>query len=369
MTDIQDQTPNPDSTLVLTLEKFHLSQPEITSIEVSTVRGTRLRFPEANQAAPSFVRVKPINKTYAQPHTSATDLIQLLRKRGLGVENPASAEKWIENVGYYRLKGYGLHFRMHDGYGILSENYNAGTSFESIIELYEFDRHLRILALDAIERIEVAFRSRVNETMASRHGSHWFMDPLRFSDKKDKNTGQLIFDHGDFITKTLEEARRNKESLSIRHYFATYSDPPLPPCWMLGEVLSMGNWSKAFGMLADRSDQKPVADAFHASPPELISWIHALTNLRNTCAHHSRLWDRRFNTCPSMKGNLKPVIDSNDRLFAQIATVIYCLRSVEPESGWLHRLTDLLQTCPAVPLAPMGFPNDWLKRLESIKHY
>lgn len=367
MTPIPQNDLSPDEILAQDLGKFHLSHPEIEFIEISTVRGTRLRFPEANQAAPSLVWFPPLNKTYAQPYTSATDIIQLLQSRGLILEEVADAEKWIEKVGYYRLKGYGLHFRLHDTHGKLSENYRPGTRFDSIIQLYEFDRRLRLLVLDAIERIEVAFRTRVNETMASRHGSHWFMNPDRFSDKRDKNTGHLIFNHADFLSKTLEEARRNKESLSIRHYFANYSDPPLPPCWMLGEVLSMGNWSKAFGMLADRADQKSVAEAFHASPPELISWIHALTNLRNTCAHHSRLWDRRFNTCPSMKGNLKSVIDSNDRLFAQIATVTYCLRSVEPKSRWLRHITNLFQKRPAPSLAPMGFPEDWLARLESIE--
>lgn len=366
MTSNEQNELSPDEVLAQDLGKFHLSHPEIEVIEISTVRGTRLRFPEANQAAPSLVRVQPPNRHYAQPYTSATDIVKLVKNRGLIVEDVTYAKEWIEKVGYYRLKGYGLHFRLHETNGKLSENYRPGTRFDSIIELYEFDRHLRLLVLDAIERIEVAFRTRVNETMASRHGSHWFMNPDRFSDKRDKTTGHLIFNHADFLSKTLEEARRNKESLSIRHYFATYSDPPLPPCWMLGEVLSMGNWSKAFGMLADRADQKPVAEAFHTSPPELISWIHALTNLRNTCAHHSRLWDRRFNTCPSMKGNLKSVIDSNDRLFAQIATVIYCLRSVEPKSGWLSRITDLFQKHPVLSLAPMGFPNDWLARLESI---
>jgi abortive infection bacteriophage resistance protein len=363
----QQDSEDPDGILARDLEKFHLSHPEIETIELSTVRGTRLRFPEANQAAPSLVRDQPLNKTYAQPHTSAADLIQLLQNRGVLVENPTNAGKWIEKVGYYRLKGYGLHFRIHDTNGKLSENYQPGTRFASIIELYEFDRHLRLLVLDAIERIEVAFRSRVNETMASRHGSHWFMDPHRFSDKKDKNTGLPIFNHGDFITETLKEARRNKESLSIRHYFSTYSDPPLPPCWMLEEVLSMGNWSKAFGMLADRADQKPVADAFRASPPELTSWIHALTNLRNTCAHHSRLWDRRFVTCPSKKGNLKGVIDANDRLFAQVATVLYCLWSVEPQPRWLEALNDLLVCHPDVALEPMGFPSDWRARLERLR--
>lgn len=139
--------------------------------------------------------------------------------------------------------------------------------------------------------------------------------------------------------KAEEEARRNKESLFIRHYFQEYGSPVLPPCWMLAEALSMGTWSKAYGMLAERSDQKPVADFFRASPPELISWIHALTNLRNTCAHHSRLWDRRFVTCPSRKGNLKTAVTTNDRLFAQIAACLYCLWSVEPASQWFAKLS------------------------------
>lgn len=369
MSENNKDSEDPDILLAQNLENFRLSHPEIKFIDISTVRGTRLRFPEANQAAPSFVPEQRIHRVYTQPYTSSSDLIRLLQDRSLIVEDPAIAVQWIEKVGYYRLKGYGLQFRIRDENQKLTEKYQAGTKFDSIIELYEFDRHLRLLVLDAIERIEVAFRSRVNTIMASQHGSHWFLDPALFSDKLDKKTDQLIFDHSDFIAQALKEARRNKESLSIKHYFATYSEPPLPPCWMLGEVLSMGNWSKAFGMLAERSDQKPVADAFRTSPPELISWIHSLTNLRNTCAHHSRLWDRRFNTCPSKKGNLKTVVDANDRLFAQIATVIYCLLSVEPESEWLERLKQLLLDYPAVQLAPMGFPPDWEKRLTSIKSF
>jgi len=363
----QKDSEDPDSILARDLENFRLSHPEIEIIELSTVRGTRLRFPEANQAAPSFVLVNPVNRLYCQPYTSPSDLIQILRQRGLVVEHPDHATEWINKVGYYRLKGYGLHFRLHDVIGNLTESYQPGTRFEALIDLYEFDRHLRLLVLDAIERIEVAFRSRFNDTLASRHGSHWFMDPARFSDRRDEKTGELIFNHEDFLTKTSEEARRNKESLSIRHYFKNYGDPPLPPCWMLGEVLSMGNWSKAYGMLADRADQKPVADAFRASPPELTSWIHALTNLRNTCAHHSRLWDRRFVTCPSKKGNLRGVIDANDRLFAQVATVLYCLWSVEPRSRWLEALNDLLIKHPDVALGPMDFPSDWRVRLERLR--
>ena len=368
MTASEDQNPNPDLILAQALEKFHLSQPEIRSIEVWTVRGTRLRFPEANQAAPTFIPVDGVKRSYSQLYASPSELILLLQGRGLVVEDTDLAKQWIEKVGYYRLKGYGLHFRIPDADGKLTKRYQAGTSFEALIELYEFDRHLRLLVLDAIERIEVAFRSRFNDNLASRHGSHWFMDASLFSDKRDDKTGELIFNHEEFLAKTYEEARRNKESLSIRHYLKNYGEPPLPPCWMLGEVLSMGSWSKAYGMLADRAHQKPVAEAFRASPPELTSWIHAMTNLRNTCAHHSRLWDRRFVTCPSKKGNLRGVIDANDRLFAQIATVIYCLWSIEPKSQWLEALGKLLEQYPSVPLPIMGFPPNWRERLDSIRN-
>lgn len=367
MTENQQEGINPDTTLAREVEKFHLSHPEITAIEVSTVRGTRLRFPEANQAAPSFVPDHKINGTYAKPTTSAEDQISMLQRRGLEIVDHSLAIRWLQKVGYYRLSGYGLQLRVRDTAGKLTDEYQPGTRFEHLIELYEFDRHLRLHVLDAIERIEVAFRSRFNDIMAERHHSHWFMDSVRFSEKRDEKTGALLFNHDEFLAKAYEEARRNKESLSIRHYFATYGDPPLPPCWMLGEALSMGTWSKAFGMLADRSDQKPVADFFRASPPELTSWIHALTNLRNTCAHHSRLWDRRFVTCPSKKGNLRNVIDANDRLFAQLATALYCLWSVEPHSHWLENLRRLLENYPTVPLGLMGFPIDWEARLRRMK--
>ena len=248
-------------TLHAEIDHFLLQHPEIQKIELTTVRGTRLRFPEANQAAPSFCPDSGTKATFDKPYTT---------------------------------------------------------------------------------------------------------DPGRFSDKWDDKTGNLIFDHQEFLLKAEEEARRNKESLFIRHYFNTYGSPNLPPCWMLAEALSMGTWSKAFSMLSDRADQKPVSDFFRASPPELISWTHAFTNLRNTCAHHSRLWDRRFVTCPSKKGNLKSTITANDRLFAQLAACLYCLWSVEPESQWLETFTSLLQKHPSVPLDPMGFPENWRELLSKL---
>jgi len=349
------------------IDHFLLQHPEIQKIDLTTVRGTRLRSPEANQAAPSFCPDAGTKATFDKSFASPTDLIPILESRGLIINQPNVAIQWLEKVGYYRLSGYGLQYRLRDSTGKLTDQFSPGTRFENLTDFYESDRHLRLLVLDAIERIEVAFRSRMNDTLASLHGPHWFLDPARFSDKRDDKTNNLIFDHQEFLGKAEEEARRNKESLFIRHYFQEYGSPVLPPCWMLAEALSMGTWSKAYGMLAERSDQKPVADFFRASPPELISWIHALTNLRNTCAHHSRLWDRRFVTCPSRKGNLKTTVTTNDRLFAQIAACLYCLWSVEPTSQWFAKLQNLIGQHPNLPIGHMGFPSDWANRLLTLQ--
>lgn len=366
MTENQEENPTPDNILESELRSFLLNHSDISTIEATTVRGTRLRFSEANQVAPFSVPGYQAANTFQKEHQSQEELIQILSERGVAIDDKAAALEWLHKVGYYRLSGFGLQFRIQDENGRLTDSYKEGSRFEHLTDLYQFDRHLRLLVLDAIERIEIAFRERLNDTMATRYGPHWFMDPNRFSKKARKNSDELLFNHQEFLIKTYEEARRNKESLSIKHYYATYGDPPIPPCWMLADVLSMGNWSKAYGMLAEASDQKPVAKYFRASTPELTSWIHALTNLRNACAHHSRLWDRRFIFCPSKKKNLKHILQSNDLLYAQIATVLYCLWSIEPESQWLEHLTQLIEKHPSVTLDPMGFPSDWQEKLATL---
>ena len=347
------------------LRKFCLNQSEIKSIEVVTVRNTRLRFSEANQVAPSFCTQHTSNGSYTQTYRSSVEIIAELRKRGVKIDDEAYAHRYLEKIGYYRIKGYGLSFRLEDSKGDLTENYQEGTRFEDLTELYEFDRRLRALILDGIEHVEVSFRARLNDSMALKHGPHWLMEGSLFNGKLNKK-GKLAFDHEAFIKKTSDEARRNKESLPIRHYYKKYGDPNLPPCWMLSDVLSMGSWSKLYGMLSERADQKAVADNFCASPPELTSWIHALTNLRNICAHHNRLWDRKFVICPSKKKNLKSIVDKNDTVYAQVVTLLYCLLTIEPKSEWLSELKGLVHKNSQLKLEKMGFPKDWEDKLKMI---
>ncbi len=136
---------------------------------------------------------------------------------------------------------------------------------------------------------------------------------------------------------------------------------------MLAETLTLGAWSRAYGMLVQNSDKKPVADAFHVSVKELTSWMQALTDLRNKCAHHSRVWDSRYTSAPAKKGNLRMVVTDNQTLYAQVAALLYCLWAIDAQTRWLDRLESLLEAHPAVPLSSMGFSPDWKDKLLTLK--
>ena len=289
--------------------------------------------------------------------------IELMRSRGLKLEDETFATHWLEKTGYYRLTGYGLPFRERGGDGKLTETFTSGTCFEDVVELYEFDRHLRLLILDAVERFEVAFRTQLNNTMASAHGPHWFMEDGLFSKKVDPKTGKPFFDHTEF----LDAARKHQQTPFIKKYFETYTDPAYPACWMLAETITFGTWSRAYGMLVNNQDQKPVSDVFRTSVKEMVSWSQAITDLRNKCAHQSRVWDSHFVSGPRKKGNLKKVVTDNQCLFAQVAALIYCLWTVEPETKWLDRLDELVIAYPIVRLDLMGFPGDWKDKLLSLR--
>lgn len=300
-------------------------------------------------------------KKFEKGSLSPVEHIELMRSRGMAIGDEGAALHWLETAGYYRLTGYGLHFRERDKNGTLSERFKDGTRFEDLIALYEFDRHLRLLILDAVERFEVAFRTRLNNAMADKHGSHWFLDEALFS-KKEDDAGSLLFNHNEF----LEAAKKHQQTPFIKKYQATYDDPPYPPCWMLAETITFGTWSRAYGMFVNNQDQKPVSDAFHLSVKEMTSFSQAITDLRNKCAHQSRVWDSHFVAGPRKKGNLRGAVADNSRLFAQVAALIYCLWTIEPETKWLDRLEELIGSCPLARLALMGFPSDWKDKLLSL---
>ncbi len=284
----------------------------------------------------------PFNK----PPLNIPGQIQLLLSRGLVIRDHAHAEHYLKHIGYYRLSGYAHPFQI-GGTGVNRHNFTHGVTFEMILDRYVFDRKLRLLVLDTIERIEISLRATLTNVIAPLHGAHWYMLKTPFD---------LNFNHTGFIDDIKRQichdpSQQGRRDIHIEHYYQTYSIPDMPPAWMVFESVSFGTISYAYKNLAPPGFS-PICSAFGLPNDILKSWLHSINYIRNICAHHGRLWNRECRIKPKI-AKLKPYTDDlkqNDLIYAQLVVMQILLATIAPGNHWAVKLRDLLAEHPAVPL-------------------
>jgi abortive infection bacteriophage resistance protein len=311
-----------------------------------------------------FVPVNP----YPKHATTIQEQLTKLESRGLEIADRDRAEHYLRYISYYRLVGYGLSLEEFDDNGNRLDQFKNGTSFEDILNLYVFDRELRVLVIDAIERIEVAARSVIVYVMSNAHSDpHWFMNNQLFMPLAPPvcQPNQRTFDHSTFIGKVKRGTQYNADAGSdrekvrekfIHHYYSKYNSPDLPPSWMIAEVLSMGVWSTVYEGLRISRDRKDISKEFDLGPDTMQSWLHCLAYLRNLCAHHGRIYNRKLILPPK---NDKNTPGPDPHTFARYAALThYFLEIIAPDSKWVDRL-DVLMRKHEVELFRLGFADNW----------
>ena len=289
---------------------------------------------------------------YSKPPLSITDQIAKLKQRGLKFNDEQIAGHYLSNISYYRLRAYTYPFQDNSD---PNHNFIKDISFEEIIELYVFDRRLRLLIFNAIEKIEIALRTKIVYEFSLTNGSHWHEDANMYRNNYFFNKN---------INSLYEEVDRSSETF-IEHYKQTYTTPAYPPAWMSLEVITMGLLSKLYGNLNKGVEKKKVAKEFGLPNPLILeSWMHAFAGLRNICAHHSRLWNRRFTIVPRIPYNTVNTFIQNtniydNKLYAQLCCMNYITRIISPDSSFVIDLKNLLKTCSLVDCKDMGFPANW----------
>jgi abortive infection bacteriophage resistance protein len=153
--------------------------------------------------------------------------------------------------------------------------------------------------------------------------------------------------------------QHKKRQPFLQHYFTKYSDPALPPIWMVAEVLPLGTWSTIFANLADREDQKAICQHFGLGYPVMQSWLHSLTYLRNLCAHHSKLWSRSFTLKPVIANRHRDILKNNSMFSAQAAILKTLLDTISIHSDWTNHLNELMKQHPEIDPQKMGFERGW----------
>ncbi len=288
---------------------------------------------------------------YTKPALTIADQINLLESRNLKFADKNRAVKYLSNISYYRLSGYLYPFR-----DLATDNFVGGVTFEQIIDLYLFDRALRLLIFDAIETIEVILRTQMIYQPSITNGAFWFEDAANFEDASR---------YAEHLNKLDEEVDRSKTGeVFLQHFFGKY-DEATPPAWMAFEVLSLGLMSKFHqNMRVSHPAKKAIARHFGVSQPVVFqSWLRSVTYVRNICAHHRRLWNRILTNKPIIPHNPPTVwistATSNDKIYYFLCCLIYMIRTVQPHTTFIVRLKKLLAHHPNISKSAMGFPDDW----------
>lgn len=253
--------------------------------------------------------------------------------------------------------------------GHIVDEFRYGTTWKDIYNLYVFDRKLRLLVFDAIEKIEVAVRCQIVYQLSHRYGSHWQDNPDIFKEPQNRvlsdGTTQTIDVFHEIQNHITEQLHNNKAEIFIKHYVQTYDEPVNPPSWMCVEVMYFNHLSRICNYLKNRSDVVGIASYFHLPPKTFNSWLHTINYVRNICAHHARLWNRDFNIVPEKLDFSKtrvwisnPETAKRGKLYYFMCMLNYILQTINPGTSLTQRLKGLIAEYHP-KISAMGFPENW----------
>lgn len=327
---------------------------------------------------------------YSKLWQSYEEQLDLLISRGLGVTDRPKALEYLERIGYYRLSGYWHPFRERSGLLILLneqgrkpvkkhrketrialDDFRPGATFENAVRLYVFDKKLRLLAMDALERIEIALRVDISHTLG-KLDRFAYLDPALFHPEFSKklHNDKGVTRHHEWLGKHAQLIGRSKEEF-VLHNKTKYGQPLA--IWVACEVWDFGTMSRLFDGMRE-VDQDAISAKYGIHNGRIFAtWLRSLNYLRNVCAHHSRLWNRNIIDQPRLPPAteipwVEPFKDNGHlqaRCFLLLRIARHLLQVVNPNSSWPERMKKHLQEdFPDMDhlelnLAGMGAPDGW----------
>lgn len=337
----------------------------------------------------SFVMGPPPARShvYTKPYKNVAGQLSLLTSRGMEITDVAAASACLSRIGYYRLSGYWYPFRKsHISVNpitgqqlldpitqrpqiIVEDDFREGTTFQQVMGLYIFDKRLRLLFLDAIERVEIALRVDIALLLGSRDAwAHRNPSQLHgnFSKKIDARTG--LTEYQKWLTRLDSTFSRSQDEF-VKHFKRKYAGEQ-PPIWIAIELWDFGMLSVFLSGMKN-ADKEHLASKYGFPRTDLLtSIVRNINHVRNICAHHSRLWNRSpvDQVSPPKIGEIAELehltsdLTAQSRIYATAAALQFLLKNINPTSSWGARLKNHCATfSPSIEvnISQAGFPPEW----------
>lgn len=302
----------------------------------------------------------------AKPHKEYDQQLALLLDRGMVIRDNERAMRKLSQVGYYRLSGFWYTSRIiranDEGLSYRSDDFLDGTSFEQAYDLYLFDKKLRLLMIDALERIEIHVRSVIahevgrNDPLAYRN--------VAYINQRFATDGQPST-YDKWLMKQDQKIRESRDECIIWHL----RQQKEIPFWVAVETWDFGQMSKYYAMLNGGMQAKIIRRLQVDNKQTLSKWLQCLNLLRNRCAHHSRIWNRKHPAVQIPRTEFFDALriegETNQRLYSAICIIWYLVRMIGPSSKWLRQVADHFDTKPNMPgctYLSMGVPRGGFPR-------
>lgn len=319
----------------------------------------------------------PHSSSYTKPYLTVRAQVDKLMDRGMLVASRADAEQLLRRVGYYRLSGYWYPYRERevraDGTETVGPKLRAGTTLSHVMRIYEFDRELRSMMLDALETVEVALRFEIGHTLGRRsafaHRDPACLDAAFSRAAVDAENTARTSNHAEWLEEFDKQEARSQEAFAL-HFRTKYGEHF--SVWVATEVMTFGTLTRLYSG-AQQSDRELIAmklDVLTTSgrgdAAVFSNWLNQLRHIRNLCAHHSRLWNRVLSVELSETRGIAELaglsVAARSRVYGTIAVLSFLLARISPGSDWQARVRKLIEertSALSLDIGSMGFPPGW----------
>lgn len=268
---------------------------------------------------------------------SFEEQIDILKNLWFSINDEDQAKKYLKHIWFYRF----LHY-----FNYFLENHNwEEKSFDNVLKYYIFDRKLKLILSDIIERIEVSIKANIINTLSLEYNdSVFFLKKEIYLDKDKFNS-----------IKTSLESEKTKNK-SLKNIELSQIDS-----WKLFQWLTLWTTTFFYNWL-NTKNQKSIADNYDLTNATLSSWLLWLTDIRNICAHYDKLWGTKLARYLSFKHpKLKKLNIETNSIFAYVLVMHIFLKEIWIDSHFLDKIEKLFneEEYKSINKEKMWFNENW----------
>ena len=300
----------------------------------------------------------------------------VLMKKYITFRQRKKMREFLGYAGYFRASRYGKF--------LLTQVNAFGSKANSKVffELYDFDVQLRLLLFKYCKKAEVRFKSAIANAVSLKTGdAGFYLDRQYYTptksekDKKTRNRNITFFNTKFFANLTNDEEKLRRDVVKhpeLREYRkgGTRQNNVLP-VWAAFSYFEMGTIVMIYSYL--RGDlRKEVLDYTYSASnykkevtKQMDTWLDAVRNLRNYCAHHSMVVGMTSSVVIPDNRDSTDVLPDNTNLYSRL----YALKKIllQQDADMLMNELDRLISRTKIDIYKMNvLPANWKELYDKI---